>query len=68
MTWHVRYFSPSLAHELLSPEIATEAEAFEEAWRLAQSGEQVTSIEGPDGEVASADEIELWFRERKQGV
>lgn len=66
MGWHVRFFSPSLKHELLSPEMATEQDALEEAWKTAQRGEDVTSIEGPDGEVVSADEIELWFRERRE--
>ena len=66
MAWHVRFYSPSLKHELLSPELATEDEAFEAAWQLAQSGEDITSIEGPDGEIASADEVDLWFREHRQ--
>jgi hypothetical protein len=66
MSWHVRFYSSSLKHELLSPELETESEALEAAWRLAQSGEDITSIEGPDGEIASADEVDLWFRERRQ--
>ena len=66
MAWHVRFYSPSLKHELLSPELNTEDEALEVAWQLAQSGEDITSIEGPDGEIASADEVELWFREHRQ--
>ena len=64
MSWHVKFFSPSMNHELLSPELPTEDAAFEEAWRLAESGEAIMSIEGPDGEIASADEVELWFREQ----
>ena len=65
MAWHVRFFSPSLKQELLSVELASEEEAFEEAWNLAERGEDVTAIEGPDGEVATADEVDLWFRERR---
>ena len=64
MSWHVRFFSPSLNQDMLSTEFASEDEAFDEAWRLAESGEAVRAIEGPDGEVASAEEIELWFSER----
>ena len=64
MSWHIRFFSPSLKHELLSPEMATEQEALEEALNLARRGEDVTAIEGPDGEILSAEEIDLWFRER----
>ena len=63
MSWHVRYFSPALKHDMMSPELATEEEALQEAWRLAESGEDITSIEGPDGEIASSDEVELWFRD-----
>ncbi|WP_158811027.1 hypothetical protein [Beijerinckia sp. L45] len=64
MAWHVRFFSPTLKHDMMSPELASEEDAFEEAWRLAQDGEDITAIEGPDGEIASADEVDLWFRER----
>ena len=35
----------------MSPEMATEEAALEEAWRLAQDGEDITAIEGPDGEI-----------------
>ncbi len=68
MAWHVRFFSPSLNHDMMSPELATEEEAFEEAWRLAEIGEAVTAVEGPDGEMASADEVDLWFRERGKEI
>ncbi len=64
MAWHVRFFSPSLNQQLLSEDKSTEQEALETAWSLAQSGEEVVSVEGPDGEIASAEEIEAWFRER----
>lgn len=64
IAWHVRFFSPSLKHEMLSPELATEEDAFEEAWKLAENGEAVTAVEGPDGEIGSTDEVDLWFRER----
>lgn len=64
MAWHVRFFSPSLNQQLLSDEKMSEQEALEAAWSLAQSGEEVVSIEGPDGEIATAEEIETWFRER----
>jgi hypothetical protein len=66
MAWHVRFYSPSLKHELLSPELETEDEALEAAWQLAQSGEDITAVEGPDGEIASVDEVDLWFREHRQ--
>ena len=66
MGWHVRFFSPSLKHELISPEMETEEAALAEAWTLAQSGEDVTAIEGPDGELVSGDEIEMWFREHNK--
>lgn len=66
MSWHVRFFSPSLKHDLMSPELASEEAALEEAWRLAQDGEDVTAIEGPDGELVSALEIEAWFEKRRE--
>ena len=62
MSWHVRFFSSSLNQDVLSVGLPTEKAAFEEAWRLAESGESITLIEGPDGDVASAEEVELWFR------
>jgi hypothetical protein len=66
MAWHVRFFSPSLNQEMLSEENASERDALEAAWVLAQNGEAVTAIEGPDGATVSAEDIELWFRERGQ--
>ena len=64
MSWHVRFFSPSLQQELLSPELATKAEAMREAWTLAEQGEDITAVEGPDGELVSAEEIEVWAEDR----
>lgn len=63
MTWRVRYFSPSLQHDLQSPDFATEDEALAAAWEIAQTDGEITTIEGPDGEVIGTDEIEVWFRE-----
>ena len=62
-TWHVRYFSPSLKTHLQSEEFPTEAHALEAAWDIARNDGRITMIEGPDGEIAGFDEIELWFRE-----
>ncbi len=64
MSWHVRFFSPSLEQEVMSAELATQDAALEEAWRLAQGGEDVTAIEGPDGTLVSAEEIEAWAAKR----
>jgi hypothetical protein len=63
MTWRVRYFSPSLQHEMQSPDFPTEGEALAAAWDIAQDDGEITAIEGPDGEIAGTDEIEVWFRE-----
>lgn len=63
MTWRVRYFSPSLHHEMQSQDFQTEAEALAAAWDIAQVDGEITAIEGPDGEIAGTDEIEVWFRE-----
>ncbi|MDB5641122.1 MAG: hypothetical protein JWN07_439 [Hyphomicrobiales bacterium] len=63
MTWRVRYYSPSLQHEMQSPDYPTEAEALAAAWDIAQLAGQISAIEGPDGEIAGTDEIEVWFRE-----
>jgi hypothetical protein len=46
-----------------SPDFTTEAEALAAAWDIAQGDGQITAIEGPDGEIAGTDEIEVWFRE-----
>lgn len=65
MGWHVRYIDSSLKHEMLSSEWATEDEALEDAWKLAQQEDnQVTAIEGPDEEILSMEEIEAWFEKR----
>jgi hypothetical protein len=64
MSWRVRYFSPEIHHEMQSDEFATEQEALAAAWEIAQGDGQITAIEGPDGEIADVDEIEVWFRER----
>jgi len=61
--WRVRYFSTSLHHDLQSPDFPTEAEALAAAWEIAQGDGEITAIEGPDGEIAGTDEIEVWFRE-----
>lgn len=66
MSWHVRFFSPSLQQELLSPELATKEEAMREAWTLAEQGEDITAVEGPDGELVSAEEIEVWAEDRAE--
>jgi len=63
MTWRVRYFSPALHHDMQSPDYATEAEALSASWEIAQGGGEISAIEGPDGEIAGTDEIEVWFRE-----
>lgn len=63
MTWHVRYFSPPLKIELQTEEFPTEAHALQAAWLIARDEGQILGVEGPDGEIAGFDEIELWFRE-----
>ena len=62
--WHVRYFSPSLKTDLQSQEFKTEAHALQAAWEIARADGQISAIEGPAGEIAGFDEIELWCRER----
>jgi hypothetical protein len=65
MGWHVRYMDLALKHELLSREYATEEEALEEAWKLAQQhGKEITAVEGPDEEIVPMEEIEAWFDKR----
>ncbi len=66
MSWHVRFFSPSLQQDLLSPELATKEDAMREAWTLAERGEDITAVEGPDGELVSAEEIEVWAEDRAE--
>ena len=64
MSWHVRYNDPELKHEMLSAEHETKARALEHAWVLAQEGMEISAIEGPDEELMTVEEIELWFDER----
>jgi hypothetical protein len=63
MAWHVRYFNPSLKTDLQSLEFPTEAHALQAAWHIAREDGRIKLVEGPDGESAGLDEIELWFRE-----
>jgi hypothetical protein len=44
--------------------LATEEEALEEAWNLAQGDNEVIAIEGPDEESVPMVEIEAWFVHR----
>ncbi len=68
MGWHVRYIDCALKHEMLSREWATEDEALEDAWTLAQQeGIEVTAVEGPDEELVSMEEIQAWFDKRSPG-
>jgi hypothetical protein len=65
MGWHVRYVDLALKHEMLSPEYATEEEALEEAWKLAQQdGNEITAVEGPDEELVPMEDIQAWFEKR----
>jgi hypothetical protein len=64
MGWFVRYIDDSLKHEMLSRELATEEEALEEAWQLAQGDNEVVAIDGPDDESVPMVEIEAWFENR----
>jgi precorrin-3B methylase len=64
MGWHVRYESLDLKREVMSPEMASEVEALEAAWTLAQEGNQIIAVEGPDGELAGMDEVQFWFDNR----
>ncbi|HLH12595.1 MAG TPA: hypothetical protein VKV77_12050 [Methylovirgula sp.] len=67
MGWHVRYFDEDLKHEMLSREFATEEEALEDAWNLAQQpGKEITAIEGPDEEPLPMEDIQAWFDKRAQ--
>jgi hypothetical protein len=49
---------------MLSRELATEEEALEEAWQLAQGDNEVVAIDGPDDESVPMVEIEAWFEHR----
>jgi hypothetical protein len=65
MGWHVRYMDLDLKHEMLSREWATEDEALEDAWTLAQQvGKEITAVEGPDEETVPMEEIQAWFDKR----
>jgi hypothetical protein len=64
MGWFVRYIDEELKHEVLSRELATEEEALEEAWNLAQGDNEVVGIDGPDDEAVPMLEIEAWFEQR----
>jgi hypothetical protein len=65
MAWHVRYMDLALKHEMLSRDLATEEEALEEAWKLAQQKDkEITAVEGPDEEIVPMDEIQEWFERR----
>ena len=64
MGWFVRYIDDELKHEMLSRELATEEEALEEAWNLAQGDNEVVGIDGPDEESVPLVEIEAWFEHR----
>ena len=64
MGWFVRYIDDELKHEMLSRELATEEEALEEAWQLAQGDNEVIAIDGPDDESVPMVEIEAWFENR----
>jgi hypothetical protein len=64
MGWFVRYIDDELKHEMVSRELATEDEALEEAWQLAQGDNEVLGIDGPDEESVPLVEIEAWFENR----
>jgi hypothetical protein len=63
VSWHVRFYSPALQTDLQSREFETEKEALQSAYELAEAGDLITAIEGPDGETVGPDEVEVWFRE-----
>ncbi len=48
MGWFVRYIDDDLKHEMVSRELASEEEALEEAWQLAQGDNEIVGIDGPD--------------------
>jgi len=64
MGWFVRYIDDELKHEMVSRELATEDEALEEAWQLAQGDNEVLGVDGPDEESVPLVEIEAWFENR----
>ena len=67
MSWHVRYIDKELKNEILSPEFESKRAALEHALVLAGTDCDITAIEGPDEELVTLEEIELWFDERRQG-
>ena len=64
MGWYVRYIDDELKHEMLSRKLATEEEALEEAWNLAQGDNEIVAIEGPDDASVPMLEIEAYPGER----
>ncbi len=64
MGWVVRYIDDDLKHEMVSRELASEEEALEEAWQLAQGDNEIVGIDGPDEEAVPMLEIEAWFEKR----
>jgi hypothetical protein len=64
MGWIVRYIDDELKHEMVSRDCATEEQALEEAWNLAQGENEIVAIEGPDDESVPMLEIEAWFEAR----
>jgi|GEM_PF-1143036 hypothetical protein len=64
MGWFVRYIDDELKHEMVSRELASEEEALEEAWNLAQGENEIVAIEGPDDVSVPMLEIEAWFEKR----
>ena len=61
---YVRYIDDSVKHEMLSRELATEDEALEEAWQLAQGDNEVVAIDEPDEESVPMVQIDAWFESR----
>ncbi|MGH6674860.1 MAG: hypothetical protein ACRECE_01365 [Xanthobacteraceae bacterium] len=67
MGWHVRYMDLALNHEMLSREYASQEQALEEAWKLAQQDrKEITAIEGPDEEIVPMEEVQAWFDKRRR--
>lgn len=66
MAWFVRYIDDELKHEMVSRELASEEEALEEAWQLAQGDKEIIGIDGPDEETVPLEEIEAWFETRSE--
>lgn len=64
MTWHVRYIDCELGHELVSPEFDSKLGALEHAWMLAQESNDISAVEGPNEELVTLEEIDVWFVDR----